>query len=230
MIQALCFDVFGTVVDWRSSIINEGMQLGKRLGIERDWVALADRWRGLYQPSMERVRSGEIPWIPLDELHLTSLEQLQVDFDLPLTDEQRHDFNRAWHRLEPWPEVVPALHDLASRYTLATLSNANVELARNMAERADLPWHHILGSEIARSFKPLPEVYIASASAMGLEPNQCCLVAAHNYDLAAASALGFATAFVRRPTEYGRDQQSDLDADGDWDFIVEDFAELAEAL
>lgn len=229
-IQALCFDVFGTVVDWRTSIIAEGRALGQRLGIDRDWVAIADLWRGLYQPSMERVRSGEIPWKPLDDLHLESLDQLLTDFDIALDDDERLGFSRAWHRLQPWPEVVPALEDLSTRYTLATLSNANIELARNMADNAGLPWHHILGAEVAQDYKPVPAVYLQSVAAMFLEPSQCMMVAAHNYDLRAASALGFATAFVGRPTEYGPDQTTDLMAEGDWDVMVMNFTELAAAL
>lgn len=228
--DALCFDVFGTVVDWRTSIIEEGRTLGRRLGIERDWVALADRWRGLYQPSMERVRSGETPWVPLDELHLQGLDQLQSEFDLQLSEADRRHFNQAWHRLAPWPDAVAALNDLAGRYTLATLSNANIELAKNMADNAGLPWHHVLGSEVAKTFKPKPEAYLASARAMGLTPDRCLMVAAHNYDLAAARGHGFGTAFVRRPTEYGPNQTTDLEATGDWDYVVEDLGELADAL
>lgn len=229
-IRALCFDVFGTVVDWRGSVIAEGRALGERLGIERDWVALADAWRGQYQPSMERVRSGEVPWQPLDELHMESLIVLLDRFDIELDDEQRLHFNRAWHRLSPWPEVVPALEDLATRYTLATLSNANIELAQNMATNAGLPWHRILGAEFAGAYKPLPEAYLRSAAGMDLEPAQCMLVAAHNYDLRAASDLGFATAFVARPTEYGPAQTKDLEAEGPWDVVVDNFTELAAAL
>ena len=229
-VEALCFDLFGTVVDWRTSIIREGHALGTRLGISRDWAAIADRWRGLYQPSMERVRSGEIPWVPLDQLHLESLDQVAAEFDLVLSEDDRLDFNRAWHRLDPWPEVVPALRKLSRRYTLATLSNANIELAINMAKRADLPWDYILGSEVAKTFKPMPEAYLASARAMDLEPGRCMLVAAHNSDLAAAANLGFSTAFVRRPTEYGPQQRTDLRAEADWDIVVEDFTELANAV
>lgn len=229
-IEALCFDVFGTVVDWRTSIIDEGRALGQRLGLDADWEALADQWRGLYQPSMERVRSGEIPWKPLDELHRESLDVLAERFGLELSEADRDEFNRAWHRLRPWPEVVPALERLADRYTLATLSNANIELAQNMADNAGLPWHRILGSEVAKTFKPLPEAYLRSAAALDLGPDQCMLVAAHNDDLRAAAALGFATAFVARPTEYGPHQTKDLDADGPWDLVCADFTELAAAL
>jgi 2-haloacid dehalogenase len=229
-IKALCFDVFGTVVDWRTSIIDEGRALGAKLDIERDWEALADAWRARYQPSMERVRSGEIPWKPLDELHMESLTELLTQFDIDLDDEQRLDFNRAWHRLRPWPEVVPALYDLSQRYTLAAMSNANVELAADMAAAADLPWHHILGAEVAQAYKPMPEAYLRSVEAIDLRPEQCMMVAAHNMDLRAASALGFATAFVTRSTEYGPNQTTDLEPEGPWDLAVDDFTALAAAL
>ncbi len=229
-VRALCFDVFGTVVDWRTSVTDEGRALGRRLGLEADWEALADAWRGMYQPSMERVRSGEMPWRPLDELHRESLDALLDRFGLDLSETERDDFNRAWHRLRPWPEVVPALEDLATRYTLATLSNANIELATNMAANAGLPWHHILGAEVAQAYKRQPEAYLRSAAAMDLAPEQCLLVAAHNDDLEAAQALGFATAFVPRPTEYGPDQTVDLVAEGPWDVVADDFTELARIL
>ncbi len=229
-IEALCFDVFGTVVDWRTSIIDEGRALGARLGIETDWEQLADDWRGRYQPSMERVRSGQRPWCPLDDLHRESLDALLAARGLDLDEADRVDFNRAWHRLRPWPEVVPALEDLAGRYTLATLSNANIELARDMADHAGLPWHRILGAEVAGAYKPMPEAYLRSAAALGVEPDRCMLVAAHNADLRAAQALGFATCFVPRPTEYGPGQSDDLAADGPWDLVVDDFAQLAAVL
>ena len=229
-VEAVCFDVFGTVVDWRTSIIDEGRALGARLGIETDWESLADEWRGLYQPSMEEVRSGRRPWCPLDDLHRESLDTLLDERGIDLDEADRVEFNRAWHRLRPWPEVVPALEDLADRYLLATLSNANIELAADMAANAGLPWHHILGSEVAKAFKPLPEAYLRSAAAIDLEPEQCLLVAAHNSDLRAAKALGFATCFVPRPTEYGPGQTEDLTADGPWDLVVDDFAALAAAL
>lgn len=229
-IKALCFDVFGTVVDWRSSIIDEGRQLGRRLGIERDWDALADAWRAQYQPSMEQVRSGQVPWKPLDDLHRQSLDVLLERFDIELDEAAADHFNRAWHRLRPWPEVVPALEDLATRYLLASMSNANVELATNMAANAGLPWHHILGAEVALAYKPQPEAYLRSIETIGLGPEQCMMVAAHNHDLHAASALGFATAFVARPTEYGPNQTQDLAAEGPWDVIVDDFTALASAL
>ncbi len=229
-IRALCFDVFGTVVDWRSSVTAEGRALGRRLGIERDWVDLADQWRALYQPSMERVRSGEIPWKPLDDLHMESLEVLLDRFDISLSEADRIEFNRAWHRLDPWPDVLPGLTELAERYTLATLSNANIELATNMAERAGLPWHHILGAEVAQAYKRMPEAYLRSIATLGLEPRQCMMVAAHNDDLHAAAALGFATAFVVRPTEHGPNQTKDLEPDGPWDISVASFIELSRAL
>lgn len=229
-IQALCFDLFGTVVDWRTSIIEEGRTLGRELGIDRDWVAFADAWRGRYQPSMERVRSGRAPWRPLDELHLESLHELAAQHDIELSAQQADHFNRAWHRLQPWPDSIPGLTALASHYTLATMSNANIELATNMAANVGLPWHRVLGAEVARAYKPMPIVYRRSVAELGLEPEQCMMVAAHNYDLRAAKDLGFATAFIPRVTEYGPSQTTDLTPDGPWDVVAADLIELARLL
>ena len=226
--RALLFDVFGTVVDWRSSVIRELEGVGAHFGIEADWTAFADAWRGLYQPSMERVRSGERPWCKLDDLHRESLVELLDRFGISaLTVAEVDELNRAWHRLDPWPDTVAGLTRLRRMYILATLSNGNVALLVNMARRAGLPWDAVLGAETARCYKPLPEAYLRTADHLGLEPARCVMVAAHNDDLAVARGLGFATAFVRRPTEYGPHQSSDLEAESDWDFVADSLTELA---
>lgn len=226
--RALLFDVFGTVVDWRSSVIREGEALGAHLGIDVDWVAFADAWRGLYQPSMEAVRSGHRPWCRLDDLHRESLLELLERFAIPRLDaSQVDDFNRAWHRLDPWPDSVQGLTRLRRRYTLATLSNGNIALLVNLAKRAGLPWDAVLGAETAGAYKPRPEAYLRSADQLGLAPAQCVMVAAHNDDLRTAQGLGFGTAFVCRPTEYGPDQQADLRPEGAWDFVADSLLELA---
>jgi len=226
--RALLFDVFGTVVDWRSSIIHELEAVGAHLGIDADWVAFADAWRGLYQPSMEQVRSGQRPWCKLDDLHHESLVTLLERFGVHgLTGAQVDDLNRAWHRLDPWPDTVAGLNRLRRKYILATLSNGNVALLVNMARHANLPWDAVLGAETARCYKPLPESFLRTADHLGLDPEQCVMVAAHNQDLHAAHALGFGTAFVCRPTEYGPDQQADLEAESDWDFVADSLTELA---
>jgi 2-haloacid dehalogenase len=230
-VKALTFDVFGTVVDWRSGIVREGEALGRARGLTVDWGRFADAWRGLYQPMLERVRSGQMPWTRLDDLHRASLDHLLAEFGIKgLSEDEIDHLNRAWHRLDPWPDVVPGLTRLRGRYVLATLSNGNVALLVNMARRAGLPWDAILGAEVARHYKPQPPAYLVTADLLGLRPEQCMMVAAHNGDLAAAAALGFRTAFVPRPREHGPAQTTDLRADRDWDVVAADFGDLATRL
>jgi 2-haloacid dehalogenase len=227
-IKALTFDVFGTVVDWRSGITREGEALGRAKGLEVDWVAFADAWRGRYYPSMDRVRNSERPWTKLDDLHRESLDALIAEFGIAGLEEDEIDhFNRAWHRLDPWPDCVEGLTRLKRNFVLATLSNGNVALIVNMAKRAGLPWDAILGAELARHYKPDPEAYLRTAAYLGLRPDQCLMVAAHNADLVAASALGLRTAMVPRPTEYGPDQTADQGPENDYDFVAENMVDLA---
>lgn len=230
-VKALTFDVFGTVVDWRTSIIREGRKLGERKGIDVDWENFVDAWRGLYQPAMSKVREGKRPWTKLDDLHRESLERLLAEYRIEgLNAEEIEDFNRAWHRLDPWPDAVEGLTRLRRKYVLATLSNGNVALLVNMAKRAGLPWDAVLGAEPARHYKPQPECYSMTADFLGLAPQQCMLVAAHNHDLVAASQCGYRTAFVARPKEYGPNQTDDLKAEHDFDVIASDFTDLASKL
>ncbi len=230
-IRALLFDVFGTVVDWRSSVISELETFGRARRIDIDWATFADEWRSLYQPSMEAVRNGTRAWTILDTLHRESLDELLekhgvIDF----TDHDRTYLNETWHRLKPWSDSVAGLTRLKSIYTLATLSNGNIALLVNMAKHAGLPWDAVLGAEPAHAYKPLPEAYLRTAAFLGLAPQQCMMVAAHNEDLAAAKALGFHTAFVARPTEHGPGQTIDLEATGDWDFVTDSMTGLADLL
>ena len=230
-IRALTFDVFGTVVDWRSSIIREGEALGRAKGLTVDWPKFADAWRAQYQPNMERVRKGEIPWTRLDNLHRMALDGLLADFGVRgLSEQEVDDFNHAWHRLDPWPDVVPGLTRLKPRFVLVTLSNGNVAMMVNMAKRAGLPWDVILGAEIARRYKPEPEVYLTAADLLGLRPDQCLMVAAHSGDLAAASHLGFHTAFISRPNEHGPGHGAATAPEGQWDIVADGFTELAAQL
>jgi len=230
-VKALTFDVFGTVVDWRSSIIEEGRALGRSKNIEADWAAFADAWRSLYQPSMSRVRDGEMPWTNLDSLHRASLDELLDAFAITTLDAaEKDDLNRAWHRLGPWPDSVEGLGRLKKHYILATLSNGNVALLVNMAKNAGLPWDAILGAEVTKHYKPQPQCYLMTAQLLGLAPHQCMLVAAHNGDLLAAGALGYRTAFVGRPTEYGPGQRADLEAEHPFDVVAESFIDLADKL
>ncbi len=230
-VKALTFDVFGTVVDWRTSIIRETRKLGARKGIDIDWESFVDAWRGLYQPAMAKVREGRRPWTKLDDLHRESLKKLLAEYRVEgLSEGEVDDLNRAWHRLDPWPDAVEGLTRLRREYVLATLSNGNVALLVNMAKRAGLPWDAVLGAEPARHYKPQPESYLMTADFLGLAPPQCMLVAAHNHDLVAASQCGYRTAFVVRPTEYGPHQRDDLQAEHDFDVIAGDFIDLADKL
>jgi len=230
-IRAVLFDVFGTVVDWRSSISQEVTSFAKRCDSVVDGEVFADRWRALYQPAMERVRSGCIEFVPLDQLHRENLDQTLIEFSLTnVSEAEIENLNLAWHRLDPWPDVVPGLQKLKSGYQIGTLSNGNIDLIKNMARHAGLPWDAILGAEVARAYKPQPQAYLGSAAAIGFEPSQCMLVAAHNNDLKAALEVGFKTAFVARPFEHGSDQETDLFAEEEYDIVAQDFMDLAEQL
>ncbi len=226
--KALLFDVFGTVVDWRGSIIAEGEAFGRARGLEIDWAAFADGWRAKYQPAMQRVRMGNTGWLKLDELHHANLLELLDEFAISgLSDREIEDWNKVWHRLMPWPDSVAGLTRLKRDYILATLSNGNVALLVNMAKRAGLPWDAILGAEVAGHYKPQREAYLKTVEFLGLAPGECLMVAAHNGDLVAAGACGLGSAFVRRPTEYGAGQVSDREPENDYDFVADDFLDLA---
>jgi 2-haloacid dehalogenase len=227
--KALFFDVFGTCVDWRSSIIRKGEALGRKLGMtDVDWPAFADAWRALYQPQLESVRSGKRPWTKLDILNLEALDRVLADFGLERMPEQdRVDFGCVWQRLAPWPDTVEGLSRLKSRFIIAPNSNGNIALILNMAKYAGLPWDVILGAEIARAYKPQPEAYLKNVEAVGLHPPEVMMVAAHNDDLVAAAGCGMKTAFVPRTNEYGPRQTSDLQPVHDFDLVATDFIDLA---
>jgi len=230
-VQALLFDVFGTVVDWRGSIIDDLTRFGTGKGIAADWAAVADDWRALYQPAMEEVRSGRRAWSILDVLHRESLDKLIAKYKITgLSEADKDRINRVWHRLRPWPDVIEGLTRLKSRYIIGTLSNGNIGLLTRMAKFADLPWDVVLGAETARVYKPLPQAYLANAALLNLEPRQVMLVAAHNGDLAAAAAVGLRTGFVARPAEHGPHQQRDFKAEQDWDAVCASFTDLADAM
>lgn len=227
-VRAMTFDVFGTVVDWRSSIITEGRELGRRKGLDIDWAAFADRWRGGYGPAMNRVRNGELAWTKIDDLHRLILDSLLPEFGLEgLSEAERDDLNRVWHRLEPWSDAVEGLTRLRTGYVLATLSNGNVALLVNMAKNAGLPWDTVLSAELAQAYKPDQKVYLKAADLLGLAPEQVMMVAAHRGDLLASSEIGFRTAFVPRPLEYGPDRERDLTPDPTFDLVAKDFVDLA---
>ncbi len=227
-VRAMTFDVFGTVVDWRSSIISEMEVLAQRKSIDGDWAAFADQWRAGYGPAMGRVRSGELPWTKIDDLHRMILDTLVPEFGLQsLTAVELDDLNLAWHRLMPWPDAVAGLTRLKTGYVLATLSNGNVALLVNMAKHSGLPWDVVLSSELAAAYKPDLEVYVKAADLLGLKPEQVMMVAAHNGDLHAAAEVGFRTAFVARPLEYGPGGNRESAPDPAYDLAATDFEDLA---
>jgi 2-haloacid dehalogenase len=228
-VKALVFDVFGTVVDWRSSIIREGEKLGKRKGIANvDWEEFADAWRGGYGPSMNLVRTGKLPWTRIDDLHRIVLDELLEKFGIEgLTEVEKIDFNKAWHRLDGWPDSAAGLTRLKTSYVIGTLSNGNVALLTNMAKHASLPWDCILSAELAKHYKPDPETYLMAADILGLEPSQVMMSAAHKGDLKAARKQGLKTAFIPRPMERGPRHEIDISSE-DWiDVVATDFNDLA---
>ncbi|MBL8674660.1 MAG: haloacid dehalogenase type II [Rhodospirillales bacterium] len=232
-IKACIFDVFGTVVDWRSSVSADLAAFARTRGIDGvDWVAFAVAWRKLYQPSMEECRSGRRGWTALDILHRESLVTLVGRYGLKgLSDADVDHMNRAWHRLDPWPDAVPGLTRLKTKHIIAPCSNGNIALIVNMAKRAGLPWDCVLGAETARAYKPQPEAYLAACRSLDLAPARVMMVAAHNGDLKAAKAQGLSTAFVPRPTEHGPGQTTDLAADATCvDVPAASFTDLAAKL
>ncbi len=232
MVKALVFDVFGTVVDWRTSLITDFTWWGRERGIKADWTALVDGWRGVYVASMDEVRKHpERGFVMLDDLHRRSLEKLVAQFDIKgLTDADLHYLTLGWHRLHPWPDSIAGLTRLKRKYVISPLSTGNVARLTNMATFAGLPWDLILSAELFAHYKPDPETYLGAARLLGLAPGEVMMVAAHNNDLKAAQSNGLKTAFVARPTEYGHLQKVDFDATGDWDIVARDFGGIADRL
>ena len=230
-IRALIFDVFGTVVDWRGSLIRELKALGRRKRLAADWEAFADAWRAGYRPAMARVRSGELGWMNIDQLHRMILDELLARFDIVgLTEDEIDHLNRVWHRLDGWPDARRGLAALKRRYVIATLSNGNVALLVNMAKHAGLPWDTVLSAELFHHYKPDPETYLGAAAILGHEPEEVMMVAAHKDDLRAAKACGLRTAFVRRAKEKGPRAKVDVSPEADFDINARDFVDLARKL
>ena len=229
--KALVFDVFGTVVDWRTSVAAEVDALAKRKGFTVDGAKFADAWRAGYAPSMNRVRTGELPWTRLDTLHRMTLDRILTEFSIPgLTEAEKNELNRAWHRLRPWPDSVSGLTRLKKKFIIAPLSNGNIALMTDMARNAGLPWDCVLGAELVRHYKPDREVYQSAADFLDLQPADVMMVAAHLGDLRAAKTVGLKTAFVARPLEYGPAGKPDLKADASVDLSANDFNDLAARL
>ncbi len=230
-VKALCFDIFGTVVDWRTSITREGQLLQARLALPaQDWAAFADDWRAGYQPAMHEVRTGVLPWTDIDGLHRRILDRILAERGLVLPGVDAADFNRVWHRLIPWPDSVAGLYRLKQRFTITSLSNGNVALLVNMAKHAGLPWDTVLSAELFQHYKPDPEVYLGAARLLGLAPQQVMMTAAHPGDLRAAAACGLRTAYVARPLERGVGGWVEPWTAGEFDIACTSFTELAALL
>lgn len=231
MIKALAFDVFGTVVDWRTSIAREAGAVFAKIGRDDlDPARFADEWRGLYQPAMEECRSERRPYTRLDVLNRETLDSLLERHGIALDEAARADLALAWRRLDPWPDSVAGLTRLKTSFPIVTLSNGNVALMLALARFGGLPWDAILGAEATKVYKPLPQAYLGTADILGLAPGELCLVAAHHSDLAAARACGLATAYVDRPLELGGAPKPDRAAAQDWDYIAGSLTELADRL
>ena len=227
-VKALVFDVFGTVVDWRTSVAREVEALAKRKGVAIDGAKFADAWRAEYGPSMNRVRKGELPWTKLDRLHRMVLDTILPKFGLTtLSEPETVALNRAWHRLQPWPDAVAGLTRLKKKFTIAPLSNGNIALMTAMAKHSGLPWDCILGAELVRHYKPDPEVYHSAADFLDLARGDVMMVAAHPGDLRAAKEVGLKTAFVARPLEFGPNGKPALKTDFPVDISAKDFNDLA---
>lgn len=230
-IQALAFDVFGTVVDWRGSVAREAAALANTLGVKLDSLAFADAWRAGYAPAMDRVRKGELPWMHIDSLHRMILDSIVDTFGLGgATEEQRTHLNKAWHRLSPWPDTVAGLHALKKQFTITTLSNGNFSLLTAMAKNAGLPWDCIVSAELFKHYKPDPETYHGVANLLNVPIGEVMLCASHPSDLRAAKAQGMKTAYVMRPFEFGEQVPLPKVEPGEFDFTAQDFLDLARQL
>ena len=226
--KILAFDVFGTVVDWHGSIAAEV----KRLGLPVDANEFATAWRNGYKPAMARVRSGNLPWTKIDDLHRMILDDILKDFKITsLSESQVHELNLVWHRLNPWPDTIVGLTRLKSKFTIVTLSNGNLSLLADMAKNAGLPWDLILSAEVFRHYKPDPETYLGVAETFDVRPEQVMLVAAHKDDLVAAQACGLQTAFIERPLEFGPNfTRKDLHREEFTNYHAKDLNDLASQL
>ena len=232
-VKTFVFDVFGTVVDWRSGVTRDATGFLARYAPDADPAAFADAWRRRYSPAMEEVRSGHRPFTRLDVLHRESLEAVLPEFGIDrsaVPPSELDALNLAWHRLDPWPDSVSGLSRLKRSFVIAPLSNGNIRLMLDMAKRAGLPWDAILGAAVAQAYTPMPAAYLRTAEILMLKPEQVCLVAAHNDDLGAARRCGLCTAFIPRPTEHGLRQVTDLKPEEDWDAAASDIEDLASQL
>jgi 2-haloacid dehalogenase len=228
--RALAFDVFGTVVDWRSSIIRELEEFGRTHGAQQDWPAFADNWRAGYAPAMDRVRRGDLPWTRIDDLHRMILVDLLAGAGIAASDQDIDELNRAWHRLDPWPDTVGGLTRLKEKFIITTLSNGNMSLLTNMAKRAGLPWDCVISAELFYHYKPDRQAYLGCADLLDVPPDELMLVAAHPSDLRAARDAGLMTAYVDRLLEFGPNRPAQRVEDGEFNYTATDFLNLADQL
>ena len=232
-IKALVFDVFGTVVDWRTSISRQAAELGTKHGIEADWNKFADDWRAGYGVGMAKVNSGVDEWKSVDQIHRERLDVILEEYGfstIDMDEEEKVEFNKAWHRLDGWPDSTDGLLRLKSKYIIASLSNGNIALLTNMAKYASLHWDAVLSAELTGKYKTHPRAYTKTAELLGLKYDEVMLVAAHNGDLRGAINAGLKAALVTRPDEYGDGKQADLEPEPDFDFFAKDFHDLADQL
>jgi 2-haloacid dehalogenase len=229
--KALVFDVFGTVVDWHGSVAREVRNLAKAKGLRVNAVKFAKAWRAGYRPAMDRVMRGEIPFQKIDILHRAILEEVLAKFKVTtLSEEEKVHLNLVWHRLKPWPDSVRGLKRLKSKFIIATLSNGNTSLLVNMAKFGGLPWDTVFSSDTFNLFKPDPGMYLGAADRLDLKPGEVMMVAAHKHDLRAAAKQGLKTAFIKRPHEYGRNNNPDLASEAEFTINAESFLDLADQL
>ena len=230
-VKALVFDTFGTVVDWRGSIVREATEWGRAKNLQIDWGKFADQWRAGYGPSMDKVRKGQLPWTKLDDLHRMILDDLLKQYNITgLTEEERQRWNTVWHRLHGWPDAVEGLTRLKKNFIIATLSNGNVSLLVEMAKFAGLPWDTVFGSDLFHHFKPDPEVYLGAVDLLSCKPAEVMMVAAHAGDLNAAKALGLKTGYVSRPAEAGLNRNApppSAETLAAFDVVASDFIDMA---
>jgi 2-haloacid dehalogenase len=232
-LKAIGFDTFGTVVDWRGSLAEQSAAWGKAKCIKNvDWGRFADRWRDHYRPNMDKVRKGELPWNTVDQLNRIALEEVLREWGVMgmTTEEERDQWNQAWHRLKPWPDAVPGLTRLKERYIISPFSNGDVALLTRMAKNSGLPWDWIFGADLPKHYKPDPEFYLLAVELLRLKPEEFMLAAAHRYDLDAARKLGLKTGFIYRPAEYGSVEKADKAKPGDYDVVCDSIEELASQL
>jgi 2-haloacid dehalogenase len=227
-VKSVLFDVFGTVVDWRGSIVEEGKVWEKTKGLSIDWARFADKWRDGYIPSMDKVRRGEMPWTNLDHLHRALLEGLLKEFQIEgLSEEEKDHWNRVWHRLKPWSDVIAGLTRLKKKYIIAPLSNGNMALLTDMAKHAGMSWDLVLSAELAKHYKPDREAYLTAVNLLDLKPEQVMMCAAHSRDLMAARDCGLSTGFIHRPEEFGTMRKADEANSHDFDVVAKDMLDLA---